>query len=105
MLITPSFTALAEIFCAEPVPRSQCDRRYGHCGAGDNAVDMAVHKFDLSCLEQIVDQKLFAEPLCCIMLDIFGEAAVLNSIIIPSFSRFDDLKRLCKYFTFYLGES
>ena len=48
----------------------QSDRAYRNCCSCNDSVDVAVHQLDLAGYEQILDQKLFSQTLCGIMLHI-----------------------------------
>ena len=64
------FSSLAEIFCTEFISGGQSDRAYRNCCSCNDSVDVAVHQLDLAGYEQILDQKLFSQTLCGVMLHI-----------------------------------
>ena len=64
------FSSLAEILCTEFISGGQSDRAYRYCCSCNDSVDVAVYQLDLAGYEQILDQKLFSQTLCGIMLHI-----------------------------------
>ena len=64
------FSSLAEILCTEFISGGQSDGAYRYCCSCNDSVDVAVHQLDLAGYEQILDQKLFSQTLCGIMLHI-----------------------------------
>ena len=64
------FSSLTEILCTEFISGGQSDRAYRYCCSCNDSVDVAVYQLDLAGYEQILDQKLFSQTLCGVMLHI-----------------------------------
>ena len=65
------FTPLAEILCTKFITCCQSKRFNRYCCSCDNSVNVAVYQLDFAGYEKILNQKLFSQTLCGIMLHIF----------------------------------
>ena len=74
-------TALQKAFGVQRIPGWQGDGFLdGHSAACNNTVDMAVYRFDLVGLKQILDQEFLTKTRRIIIPDVFGLAAFRSSM-------------------------